>query len=143
MAPITLAGTVAQSIAEALCAIVLIQCIRPGCSCAIGTFSSNVDIKLGSPAFGTPDYMRATQMIGQMARFYGLPLRASNTCVSNWSNYENWHDRGAQLTVDRARNIWKKILAEFEPPPLDAAIAEELDVFVKRRKREGGAPTDF
>jgi len=46
-------------------------------------------------------------------------------------------------TPERANRLWKKILAEFEAPPLDAAIAEELDAFVTRRKQEGGAPTDF
>jgi trimethylamine--corrinoid protein Co-methyltransferase len=50
---------------------------------AIGTFTSNVDMKSGAPAFGTPEYMRATQMTGQMARFYGLPLRASGVCAAN------------------------------------------------------------
>ncbi len=245
MSPITLAGTVAQSIAEALCAIVLIQCVNPGCACAIGTFSSNVDMKTGAPAFGTPDYMRTTQMTGQLARFYKLPLRASNTCVSNapdnqatwesshslfaaitskvnmvyhaagwlegglcasyekfimdceqvqqlmtymrpvkwdeseialdavaevghgghffgiqhtqdryetafyspflsdWSNFENWRDRGSVLTVDRANKLWKQILAEFEAPPMDEAIREELEAFVIKRKEEGGVPTDF
>ena len=245
MSPITLAGTVAQSLAEALCAIVLIQCINPGCPCAIGTFSSNVDMKTGAPAFGTPDYMRTTQMTGQLARFYGIPLRASNTCVSNapdnqatwesshslfaaitsgvnivyhaagwlegglcasfekfvmdceqlqqlmaymqpvkwdedeialsaisevgqgghyfgiehtqqryetafyspflsdWSNFENWRDRGSIPTVERAHKIYKQIVEEFEPPAMDEAIREELKEFVERRKSEGGAPTDF
>jgi len=49
----------------------------------LGSFTSNVDMKSGAPAFGTPEYMRATQMSGQMARFYGIPLRASNACASN------------------------------------------------------------
>ena len=49
----------------------------------IGTFTSNVDMKSGAPAFGTPEYMRATQMTGQMARFYGLPMRASGSCAAN------------------------------------------------------------
>jgi trimethylamine--corrinoid protein Co-methyltransferase len=49
----------------------------------IGTFTSNVDMKSGAPAFGTPEYMRATQITGQMARFYGLPLRASGVCAAN------------------------------------------------------------
>ena len=44
---------------------------------------------------------------------------------------------------ERAMKIWKQILAEFEPPPMDPAIKEELEAFVERRKREGGAPTDF
>jgi len=83
MAPVTMAGAVAQSVAEALCAIALFQWVRPGAPCVIGTFTSNVDMKSGAPAFGTPEYMRATQMTGQMARFYGLPLRASGSCAAN------------------------------------------------------------
>ena len=83
MAPVTMAGAVAQSIAEALCAVALAQWIRPGAACAIGTFTSNVDMKSGAPAFGTPEYMRATQMTGQMARFYKLPMRASGVCAAN------------------------------------------------------------
>ncbi len=83
MAPVTMAGAVAQSIAEALCAIALFQYVRPGTPCGIGTFTSNVDMKSGAPAFGTPEYMRATQMTGQLARFYGLPLRSSGSCAAN------------------------------------------------------------
>ncbi|MDJ1007780.1 MAG: trimethylamine methyltransferase family protein [Paracoccaceae bacterium] len=83
MAPVTLAGAVAQSIAEALSAIALFQWVAPGSPCVIGTFTSNVDMKSGAPAFGTPEYIRATQMTGQMARFYGLPLRASGSCAAN------------------------------------------------------------
>ncbi|MHA6262511.1 trimethylamine methyltransferase family protein [Arenibacterium sp. CAU 1754] len=83
MAPVTMAGAVAQSIAEALCAIALFQYVAPGCPCAIGTFTSNVDMKSGAPAFGTPEYMRATQMTGQLARFYGLPMRSSGVCAAN------------------------------------------------------------
>ena len=83
MAPVTMAGAVAQSLAEALCAIALFQYVQPGCPCGIGTFTSNVDMKSGAPAFGTPEYMRATQMTGQMARFYGLPMRSSGVCAAN------------------------------------------------------------
>lgn len=83
MAPVTMAGAVALSLAEALSAVALAQVIRPGAPCAFGSFTSNVDMKSGAPAFGTPEYMRATQMSGQMARFYGLPLRASGSCAAN------------------------------------------------------------
>ena len=245
MAPVTLAGAVTQFVAEGLSAIVLLQCVRPGVPCAIGSFTSNVDMRSGAPAFGTPEYMRATQISGQMARFYGLPLRASNACAANhpdaqaawesafslwsvisagvnivyhaagwlegglcasyekfildcetlqqmmaylrpvpateadiavdairevgptghffgaehtreryrtafyepflsdWSNFESWQERGSIDATWRANATWKKILAEFEPPPLDQARREELAAFVERRKREGGAPTDF
>ena len=83
MAPVTMSGAVAQSLAEGLIAVALAQYIRPGAACAIGTFTSNVDMKSGAPAFGTPEYMRATQMTGQMARFYGLPMRSSGVCAAN------------------------------------------------------------
>ncbi len=83
MAPVTMSGAVTLSIAEGIAAIVLLQVINPGSPAAIGTFTSNVDMKSGAPAFGTPEYMRATQMTGQMARFYGLPMRASGVCAAN------------------------------------------------------------
>jgi len=83
MAPVTMSGAVALSLAEGLSAIALLQYINPGCPTAIGTFTSNVDMRSGAPAFGTPEYMRATQMTGQMARFYGLPLRSSGVCAAN------------------------------------------------------------
>lgn len=83
MAPVTMAGAVAQSLAEGLVAVALAQWIRPGAACVIGTFTSNVDMKSGAPAFGTPEYMRATQMTGQLARFYGLPMRSSGVCAAN------------------------------------------------------------
>ncbi len=83
MAPVTMAGAVAQSIAEGLCTIAMAQWMKPGAPSAFGTFTSNVDMKSGAPAFGTPEYMRATQMTGQLARFYGLPLRSSGVCAAN------------------------------------------------------------
>ncbi|GIT90515.1 methyltransferase [Jannaschia pagri] len=83
MAPVTMAGAVTLSLAEGLAAIALLQFISPGTPVAIGTFTSNVDMKSGAPAFGTPEYIRATQMTGQMGRFYGLPIRSSGVCAAN------------------------------------------------------------
>jgi trimethylamine---corrinoid protein Co-methyltransferase len=83
MAPVTMSGAVALSLAEGLAAVALLQYINPGCPVALGTFTSNVDMKSGAPAFGTPEYMRATQMTGQLVRFYGLPMRSSGVCAAN------------------------------------------------------------
>ena len=247
MAPVTMSGAVTLSIAEALAAIALIQYAVPGAPVMIGTFTSNVDMKSGAPAFGTPEYMRATQMTGQMARHYGLPLRSSGVCaanipdgqamwetsnslwaavqsgtnlvyhaagwleggliaspekfimdcevlqmiqrymepevwatapediaigtiaevgpdghyfgcqhtqdryttafyqpfVSDWRNFEAWQIDGSVWTPERANRIFHAIMAEFEAPPMDPGIHEELRAFVDRRKAEGGAPTDF
>ncbi|MEO0911887.1 MAG: trimethylamine methyltransferase family protein, partial [Pseudomonadota bacterium] len=63
--------------------------------------------------------------------------------LSDWRNYEAWAEAGAEWTSDRANRTWKAILAEYTPPPMDAAVREELGAFVERRKAEGGAPTDF
>jgi trimethylamine--corrinoid protein Co-methyltransferase len=98
MAPVTLAGAIAQQTAEALAGIVLLQQINPGCPVVMGSFTSNVDMKSGAPAFGTPEYMRATQMSGQMARHYNLPLRASNACAANCPD--------AQAAWESAFSLW-------------------------------------
>ncbi|WP_127900588.1 trimethylamine methyltransferase family protein [Solirhodobacter olei] len=247
MAPVTMSGAVALSLAEGLAAIALLQYINPGCPVGIGTFTSNVDMKSGAPAFGTPEYMRATQMTGQLARKYKLPLRSSGVCaanvpdgqamwetcnslwaavqsgtnlvyhaagwleggliaspekfvmdcevlqmiqryfeeatwatgeddlafeavkevganghyfgcqhtqerytdafyapfVSDWRNFEAWSLDGAVWTPERAHRIYKAILNDFTPPPMDEGHKEALLDFVARRKTEGGAPTDF
>jgi trimethylamine--corrinoid protein Co-methyltransferase len=101
MAPVTMAGAVAQSIAEGLCAIALAQYINPGVPCVIGTFTSNVDMKSGAPAFGTPEYMRATQMTGQLARFYGLPMRSSGVCAANVPD--------GQAMWETANSLWSAV----------------------------------
>ncbi|MEM1387487.1 MAG: trimethylamine methyltransferase family protein [Pseudomonadota bacterium] len=103
MAPVTMAGAVAQSLAEALSALALFQYDTPGCACAIGTFTSNVDMRSGAPAFGTPEYMRATQMTGQMARFYGLPLRSSGVCAANVPD--------GQAMWETSNSLWSAVQA--------------------------------
>jgi trimethylamine--corrinoid protein Co-methyltransferase len=39
--------------------------------------------------------------------------------------------------------VWKRALAEYQEPPIDPAIVEEIDAFVARREQEGGEKTDF
>jgi trimethylamine--corrinoid protein Co-methyltransferase len=141
MSPITMAGTVAQSIAEALIAVVLLQCVKPGTPCAIGTFSSNVDMKTGAPAFGTPDYIRATQMTGQMARFYKLPLRSSNTnatnCVDAQAMIESSHSLFAALTsgtnfvYHAAGWLEGGLCASFEKFIIDCEQIQQLQAYMK------------
>jgi trimethylamine---corrinoid protein Co-methyltransferase len=83
MAPVTVAGALAQQNAEALAGIALTQIVRPGAPVVYGGFTSNVDMKSGAPAFGTPEYMKAATIGGQLARRYRLPYRTSNTCAAN------------------------------------------------------------
>lgn len=239
MSPVTLAGALAQQHAEALAGIALTQIVRPGAPVMYGGFTSNVDMKTGSPAFGTPEYAQAAQVSGQLARHIGVPFRSSNVTsansndaqaayesmmalwgammgqahmvnhaagwlggglvasfekliidaemlqmmaaymepfqvgtadlaleavrdvgpaghffgtphtmeryesafnaplISNWDNYETWVERGSITAEQRANQIWKQLLNEYEQPPIDTAIDDELKDYVARAKREG------
>jgi trimethylamine---corrinoid protein Co-methyltransferase len=241
MAPITVAGALVQQNAEALAGIAFAQCVSPGCPVMYGGFTSNVDMRTGAPAFGTPEYAKATLVGGQLARRYRLPYRASNVTASNapdaqaayesemsiwacalarcnlvkhglgwlegglcasyeklildaemlqmmaaflepletsddalaieairevgpgshffqashtlaryerafyapllsdWRNFETWTEDGALDATMRANRIWKALLADYQQPALDPAVAEELEAFVARRKEQGGA----
>lgn len=245
MAPVTVAGALVQQNAEALAGIAFAQMVRKGAPVMYGGFTSNVDMKSGAPAFGTPEYMKAVIAGGQLARRYKIPYRTSNTCAANtldaqaayesmmslwavaqgggnfvmhaagwmeggltasfekfmldvdmlqmvaeflkpldtsedelaldamrevgpgghyfgtqhtlaryetafyspllsdWRNFESWSLAGQPTTYDHANRLYKETLANYERPPLDEAIEEELDAFVARRKTEGGVPTDF
>jgi len=83
MAPVTIAGALAQQNAEALAGIAFTQMVRPGAPVVYGGFTSNVDMKTGAPAFGTPEYMKAVLAGGQLCRKYGLPYRTSNVNAAN------------------------------------------------------------
>lgn len=83
MAPVTMAGALVQQNAEALAGIAFAQMVRKGAPVAYGGFTSNVDMKSGAPAFGTPEYMKAQLVGGQLARRYAIPYRTSNTCAAN------------------------------------------------------------
>src|SRR5690606_20950326 len=78
MAPASLAGALALQNAEALTGIAFTQMVNPGSPAMYGGFTSNVDMKSGAPAFGTPEYVRAALAGGQLTRRYGIPYRSSN-----------------------------------------------------------------
>ena len=242
MAPVTIAGALVLQHAEAMAGIVLTQIVRPGVPVMYGGFTSNVDMRSGAPAFGTPEYAKAAQASGQLARHIGVPFRSSNVTaanavdaqaayesqmalwgaimggahliehgagwmhggltasfeklildaemlgmmqaylepiatdtdslglaaiadvgagghffgtahtmaryetafhaplLSNWDNYPNWLERGSVEAPQKANAVWKQLLAEYDQPALDPAVAEALAEYVARRKLQGGAP---
>ncbi len=83
MAPVTMPGALVLQHAEALAGIVLSQIVRPGAPVIYGSFTSNVDMKSGSPAFGTPEFVQAAFGAGQLARHIKLPWRGSAATASN------------------------------------------------------------
>ena len=101
MAPVTIAGALVQQNAEALAGIAFSQIVRPGAPAVYGGFTSNVDMKSGSPAFGTPEYMKAQIISGQLARRYGFPYRTSNVCAANTVD--------AQAAYESVFSLWGAI----------------------------------
>lgn len=240
MTPVSLPAAMAQQNAEALFGVVLTQLVRPGAPVMYGAFTSNVDMRSGAPAFGTPENTKANVIAGQLARRYGLPYRTSNANASNavdlqatyetsmatwgavlgganliyhaagwleggltasyeklildveilqnmveflrplkwdadelgfdairdvpagghffgaehtmaryekafyqpmlsdWRGYENWALDGAKEAADRATDLWQQALREYEEPPMDPAIREELEAYVATRREEIG-----
>jgi trimethylamine---corrinoid protein Co-methyltransferase len=236
MSPVSLAGALSLQNAEALALIAFIQMVRPGAPAVYGGFTSNVDMRTGAPAFGTPEYAKAVLAGGQLTRRYRIPYRSSNVnsspavdaqaayesamslwatvlahtnliyhgagwlegglvasyekmvldaellqemaeilqplevsedtlaldairevgpgghcfgaahtlaryetafyrpMLSDWRNFETWREAGAKTAAERANAIWKQLLADYEPPPLDPAIREALDDYVARRR---------
>jgi len=102
MTPVSLAAALTQQNAEALSGIVLTQLTRPGAPVVYGAFTSNVDMRSGAPAFGTPENARATLAAGQLARLYNLPYRASNSSASNAVD--------AQAAYESEMSIWSAVM---------------------------------
>jgi trimethylamine--corrinoid protein Co-methyltransferase len=103
MAPITVAGAITLSHAECLAAITLTQLVRPGAPVCYGTFTSNVDMKSGAPAFGTPTHFQASLAAGQMARMLGLPWRSAAGSASNTND--------VQAANENQLGLWGCLLA--------------------------------
>ena len=102
MAPVTLAAALAQQNAEALFGVVLAQAVRPGTPVMYGAFTSNVDMRSGAPAFGTPENAKANVASGQLARRYRLPYRTSNASASNVAD--------AQGAYETQMSLWGAVL---------------------------------
>jgi trimethylamine--corrinoid protein Co-methyltransferase len=56
--------------------------------------------------------------------------------LSDWRNFETWQSDGARTATERANGIWKRLLAEYQPPALPAGADEALDAYVESRKRD-------
>ena len=74
MSPCTVAGTLAQVLAEALATLCLVQLINPGAPCLMGAFASTMSMRSGAPTFGTPEAGKMVLASGQLARRLGVPL---------------------------------------------------------------------
>lgn len=237
MSPVTVAGTVAQTLAEALAGMAFLQLINPGAPVVLGSFASSISMQSGAPTFGTPEPELVLYSMAALARRLGVPFRSGGslcaskipdaqaafesantllpTClggvnfvlhVAGWlegglsmgyekfvmdvdqagmmhtllegvdlsangqaldalrevgpgkhflgcahtqanfesafyrspladnNSFEQWEAEGASDMAKRANTLWKKMLAEYVPPPLDPAVDEALLDYMNRRR---------
>ena len=237
MSPVTVAGTAAQTLAEALAGMAFVQLVRPGAPVILGSFASSISMQSGAPTFGTPEPALVLYVMAALARRLGVPFRSGgNLCaaktadaqaayesaatfiptilagtnfvlhaagwlegglsigyekfildldqcgmagvfvkgvdlsengqaldairengpgmhflgnshtLANFENafyrsetadnnsFEQWLEDGALESPQRANKIWKRMLAEYEAPPIDPGIDEALLEYVARRK---------
>jgi trimethylamine--corrinoid protein Co-methyltransferase len=102
MAPVTISGALTLAHMEALVGITLAQLVRPGAPVMYGSFTSNVDMRSGSPAFGTPEYTKACFAAGQLARRIGIPWRSSSATGSKMPD--------AQAAYEAEMSLWGALL---------------------------------
>ena len=102
MTPVTMGAALVQQNAEALFGICLTQIVRKGSPAVYGGFTSNVDMKSGAPAFGTPENAKANLAGGQLARFYNMPYRTSACNASN--------EVDAQSTYETMMAMWGAVM---------------------------------
>ncbi|WP_374654986.1 trimethylamine methyltransferase family protein [Dongia sp.] len=140
MSPVTIAGALAQQNAEALALIALSQIVAPGAPILYGGFTSNVDMRTGAPAFGTPEYAKAQLASGQLARRYNVPFRSSNVTASNCVDVQAAYESGMSLwsTIMGGVNLivhaagWLEggLTASFEKLILDAEMLQLMRSFL-------------
>jgi trimethylamine--corrinoid protein Co-methyltransferase len=105
--PVSLAGGLAQQVAECLSGVALAQLVRPGVPCLYGSFFTVTDMRTGAPAFGTPEGVLATLAGSQLARRYQLPFRGGGGLASS-----NAVD--AQAASETAMMLWATYLANTD-----------------------------
>src|SRR5690349_19926792 len=83
MSPVTVAGTAAQTLAEALAGMAFVQLVRPGAPVILGSFASSISMQSGAPTFGTPEPALVLYVMAALARRLGVPFRSGGgLCAS-------------------------------------------------------------
>ena len=104
MGPVTPAAMAAQTLAEGLVGIALVQLVRPGCPVVLGSFHSAMNLRTGSLTFGTPEANLVAMALTQLGRRLGVPVRSGGGQVTS-SNVAD-----AQALQDSANAMWATLL---------------------------------
>ena len=140
MSPCTVAGTLAQVLAEALACLALVQLIKPGAPCLMGSFASTMSMQSGAPTFGTPEAGQMVLAAGQLARRLGVPLHtvgtlsASKTADAQSQQEATW---GLLMSMFAGANLinhatgWLEggLVTSFEKTMIDADLCGKVARF--------------
>lgn len=103
MAPVSVAGVLAQAIAEGMAGIAFSQLVRPGAPVVFGLFASSMSMQSGAPAFGTPEPAKMLLAAAQLVRRLGVPFRSGGSfCSSKLPD--------AQAAYESANSIWPGVM---------------------------------
>ena len=102
--PVSVAGALSIQVAEALSGVALAQAVRPGAPCMYGSFFTALDMRTGSPAFGTPESVFGILAGAQLARRYGLPFRGGGGLASA-------NSVDGQAAAETQMMLWATMLA--------------------------------
>jgi trimethylamine--corrinoid protein Co-methyltransferase len=138
MAPVSVPAALVQQTVESLAGIALVQLIRPGTPCVMGSFLSATDMKSGSPTFGGPESAFGLYASGQIARRIGLPWRSgggtltSSPAVDYQAGYEAMNTlqaaflAGANVCWQSAGWLEGGLVTSFEKFAADCELLELL-----------------
>ncbi len=142
MAPVSVAGTLTQVLAEVLAGVAYSQLIRPGSPVVMGTFVTSIDMNSGAPTFGTPEAAHITYGAGQLARRLGLPYRSAGSfCGSKLPDAQAAYETANSLQMGLLSGVnfmlhscgWLEggLVASFEKFVMDADQLGILHHFAK------------
>lgn len=131
MAPVSVAGTLTQVLAEVLAGVAYNQLVRPGAPAIFGAFVSSIDMNSGAPTFGTPEASLITYGAGQLARRLGLPYRSAGSfCGSKLPDAQAAYETANSLNMGLLSGVnfmlhacgWLEggLVADFEKFVMDA-----------------------
>ncbi|MDE0309134.1 MAG: trimethylamine methyltransferase family protein [Acidiferrobacterales bacterium] len=140
--PVTIAGSIAQGLAEVMVGVALGQLVRPGSPAIFGNFTTTVNLRAGSPSFGTAESAAASYVVGQIARRFDVPLRCSggftsSQCVDAQSTNESVNSLiaavlcGSHFVLHAAGWMESALTVSYEKFVIDADFLGALHKFVK------------
>ena len=142
MAPVSVAGTLTQVLAEVLAGVAYSQLVRKGAPVIFGAFVTSIDMNSGAPTFGTPEASHLTYGAGQLARRLGLPYRSAGSfCGSKLPDAQAAYETANSLNMGLLSGVnfmlhgcgWLEggLVSSFEKFVMDADQLGALHHFAK------------